>query len=104
MHSIQAGRVRLCTLLLAVMATLWTGATSAQQNVAFQGNIPVAPTGLAGQALGAGPWTYPTAENMDIRVEVVQRGIEYPMALTFLPDDGGMLVVSRPGKLHLLKN
>lgn len=104
MHITQAGRARLCTLLLTVTATLWTGTTSAQQNVAFQGNIPVAPTGLTGQALGAGPWTYPTAENMDIRVEVVQRGIEYPMALTFLPDDGGMLVVSRPGKLHLLKN
>src|SRR5690606_26809908 len=31
------------------------------------------------------------------------RGIEYPMALTFLPD-GDMLVVSRPGKLHKVHN
>jgi len=100
----QFRHLRLCSLLLAAQASLYALDATAQQSVAFQGNIPVAPSGLAGQPLGAGPWTYPTAENMDIRVEVLARGIEYPMALSFLPDDGGMLVVSRPGKLHLLKN
>jgi glucose/arabinose dehydrogenase len=78
-------------------------AVMAQQSVAFNGGIPVAPTGIAGQKLGAGPWTYATAEGLNIKVEVVARGIELPMALTFLPD-GGILVVSRPGKIHLLKN
>jgi aldose sugar dehydrogenase len=100
----QFRHLRFCSLLLAAQASLYALDVTAQQSVAFQGNIPVAPSGLAGQPLGAGPWTYPTAENMDIRVEVLARGIEYPMALSFLPDDGGMLVVSRPGKLHLLKN
>lgn len=75
----------------------------AQQQVEFRGNIPLAPTGIANQSLGTGPWYYATAEGMDIVVEVAARGIEYPMALTFLPD-GDMLVVSRPGKLHKVRN
>lgn len=75
----------------------------AQQNVEFKGNIPVAPTGIANQKLGAGPWTYATAEGLNIKVDVAARGIEYPMALTFLPD-GDMLVVSRPGKIHKVHN
>ncbi|MES2624769.1 MAG: PQQ-dependent sugar dehydrogenase [Pseudomonadota bacterium] len=75
----------------------------AQQAVEFKGGIPVAPTGIANQALGAGPWTYATAEGMNIKVEVAARGIEYPMATAFLPD-GGMLVVSRPGKIHLVRD
>lgn len=75
----------------------------AQQQVEFRGNIPLAPTGIANQQLGAGPWHYATAEGMDITVEVAARGIEYPMSLTFLPD-GDMLVVSRPGKLHKVRD
>lgn len=85
----------------ALLSSLLSLSALAQQNVEFRGNIPVAPTGIANQALGAGPWHYPTAEGMDITVEVAARGIEYPMALTFLPD-GDMLVVSRPGKMHKL--
>jgi glucose/arabinose dehydrogenase len=38
---------------------------------------------------------------MDIRVEVVTRDLEYPMALTFLPD-GDMLIVTRKGELRQL--
>ena len=70
---------------------------SAQQAVEFANGIPVAPTGLEENLLGDGPWTYRTAENMDIRVEVVAH-MEYTMALTFLPD-GSMLVVNRRGQL-----
>lgn len=95
---------RFLSLVICVQICVFAVAANAQQNVAFQGNIPVAPTGIAGQTLGAGPWIYATAEGMDIRVEVVARGIEYPMALTFLPNDGGLLLVSRPGKLHLVKD
>src|SRR5687767_12542413 len=95
-------RLGLFTLPLLVSGILFTEA-QAQQNVEFRGGIPVAPTGIANQALGAGPWTYATAEGMNIKVEIVVRGIEYPMAMTFLPD-GGMLVVSRPGKLHLVRD
>ncbi len=65
------------------------------------GGVPVAPTGIADNPLGEGPFRYRTAEGMDIRVEVVARDIEYPMALTFLPNRD-MLVVTRKGELHLL--
>lgn len=89
------------TALLA--SALFSLPASAQQQVEFRGNIPLAPTGIANQQLGTGPWHYATAEGMNITVEVAARGIEYPMALTFLPD-GDMLVVSRPGKLHKVRN
>jgi glucose/arabinose dehydrogenase len=105
MKPLKAKVCRTSLLTLAVLqGALFVAAAEAQQAVPFQGGIPVAPTGVANQTLGTGPWVYPTAEGMDIRVEVLARGIEYPMALTFLPDDGGLLVVSRPGKLHLISN
>jgi len=93
---------RLSALVLLATSSLALPAL-AQQQVEFRGNIPRAPTGIANQQLGAGPWHYSTAEGMDITVEVAARGIEYPMALTFLPD-GDMLVVSRPGKLHRVRD
>lgn len=103
MHAFTFNAVRVCTLLLAVQTALFAANASAQQAVEFRGPIPVAPTGLAGKPLGEGPWEYPTGETMDIRVEVVVRGIEYPMSMAFLPNDGGILLVSRPGKIHLVK-
>ncbi|MES2604366.1 MAG: PQQ-dependent sugar dehydrogenase, partial [Pseudomonadota bacterium] len=90
-------------LATALLSLSVTAPSLAQQNVEFRGNIPVAPTGIANQKLGPGPWTYATAEGMNIKVEVAARGIEYPMALTFLPD-GDMLVVSRPGKIHRVRD
>jgi glucose/arabinose dehydrogenase len=79
------------------MLLLCSTATMAQQAVEFSGGIPVAPTGLEENPLGDGPWTYRTAENMDIRVEVVAH-LEYAMALTFLPDTS-ILVVTRRGEM-----
>ncbi len=83
---------------LAAMLALSAPAAQAQRAVPMANGIPVAPTGLADNPLPKGPFTYRTAEGMDIRVEVVARGIEYPMALTFLPDRS-MLVVTRKGEL-----
>jgi len=102
----QPARPLLTTLLssiLIIQGLATTPTVLAQQDVAFQGGIPVAPTGLANQPLGAGPWIYHTGENMDIKVEVVARDIEYPMSSAFLPD-GSMLVVTRPGKLLHIVN
>jgi glucose/arabinose dehydrogenase len=104
MQAFKSKAVRIGALLLAVQSALFSVSVSAQQQVEFRGPIPLAPTGLAGQPLGEGPWTYKTGEAMDIRVEVVARGIEYPMSMAFLPGDAGMLLVSRPGKIHLLKD
>jgi aldose sugar dehydrogenase len=76
---------------------------SAQQSVPFQFGIPVAPQGLANKPLGDGPFEFPTAEDMDIRVVVVTKDLEYPYALEFLPD-GSMLVTERGGRLRIIRN
>ena len=74
----------------------------AQRDIPFSGPFPTAPTGLEGMPLGEGPWTYQTAEGMDIRVSVVAR-LEYPMALEFLPD-GKLLTVTRRGEIYLVED
>ncbi len=84
-------------------AALWASGLQAQQKVPMNpGGFPVAPTGVADNPLPEGPFEYRTAEGMDIRVEVVARDIEYPMALTFLPDRS-MLIVTRKGELLQLQ-
>jgi glucose/arabinose dehydrogenase len=59
--------------------------------------FPVAPTGLEGQSLAAGPFTYHTAEQQDIRVTVLAR-MPWPFGLTFLPN-GDLLIVQRTGEM-----
>lgn len=99
----QGSAVRLSAIGAALgMAMLCGGALQAQQEVPRQaGGVPVAPRGVADNPLPAGPFRYRTAEGMGIRVEVVAREIEYPMALTFLPSRE-MLIVTRKGELRLL--
>jgi aldose sugar dehydrogenase len=88
-------------LVLAVSAGVAIG--FGQQNVPFANGIPVAPTGLAGKPLGAGPFVYDTAEGQRIRVVVVTKGLSYPYSMTWLPD-GSMLVSERMGKLRIIRN
>ena len=88
-------------LVLAAVALAAPGSQAQQAVPRSAGGVPVAPTGVADNPLPAGPFRYRTAEGMDIRVEVVARGIEYPMALAFLPNRD-MLIVTRKGELHLL--
>ena len=76
---------------------------SAQQNVPFANGVPVAPTGLANQPLGKGPFLYKTAEQQDIRVTVLLRDIEYPYALAWLPT-GEMLFTQRRGLLRIVRD
>jgi glucose/arabinose dehydrogenase len=75
----------------------------AQQSVPFANGAPVAPTGLAHQSLGKGPFLYKTAEQQDIRVTVLLRDIEYPYALAWLPT-GEMLFTQRRGQLRIVRN
>ncbi len=86
-----------CILLLSIPPL------AAQREVEFSGNIPTAPTGLANQPLPEGPFYYPTAEGMDIRVVVHARGIEFPTSIAFLPGDR-ILVSTRHGLLRLIEN
>ena len=88
---------------LLLVAAMGAHVGAGQQKVPFQGGIPVAPTGLAGKPLGAGPFVYDTGEGQRIRVVVAARGLAYPFSMTWLPD-GSMLVTERLGKLRLVKN
>lgn len=84
----------------AALVLLGASPLHAQQTVPFERGVPVAPTGLEGQDLGAGPWTYRTAEGMDVKVSVHAR-MEWPYAMAFLPG-GQMLVTTRTGTLRLI--
>jgi aldose sugar dehydrogenase len=93
---------RSCLLLAGFGSSLLLAATaSAQQQVPFSMGVPVAPTGLQHQALGAGPWTYKTAEGMDIEVSRYVSDVPWPYAMAFLPT-GEMLVTTRPGTIRMI--
>jgi len=79
------------------------GVVYAQQNVPFQNNIPVAPTGLAGKPLPAAPVVYDTGEGQRIRVSVLAKGLTNPFSIAFLPD-GAMLVTERIARLRVIRN
>lgn len=90
--------------LAAVLAGLTAcHAAGAQQAVPFAFGIPVAPQGLANKPLGDGPFTFPTAEEMDVRVAVITKDLSYPYALEFLPD-GTLLVTERRGQLRVIRD
>jgi glucose/arabinose dehydrogenase len=97
---------RAFTARAAVALVLSAGAATsvcAQHTVPFAFGVPVAPTGLADQPLGKGPWMYHTGEQQDIKVSVLTRGLEYPYSMAFLPT-GELLVTERPGRLRIIRN
>jgi glucose/arabinose dehydrogenase len=59
--------------------------------------FPVAPSGLEGKPLTAGPFNYNTAEHQDIRVTVLTR-VAWPFGLAFLPN-GDLLIAQRTGDM-----
>jgi aldose sugar dehydrogenase len=61
------------------------------------------PIGAPVPPLGAGPFTFDTAEQHKIRVTVMTRGLSHPWAIAFLPD-GGLLVTERPGRIRIIRN
>ena len=70
-----------------------------QQQVPFQGNIPLAPQGLAGKPLPDKPLEFDTGEGQRIRVVVMTRGLVTPWSMAFIPD-GSILVTERSGQLR----
>jgi glucose/arabinose dehydrogenase len=68
------------------------------------GNAGIArpPTGIEVPPLGAGPFTYKTAEH-EIRVVVHTRGLTRPWSLVWLPS-GEMLVTERGGQLRIVRS
>ncbi|WP_434136089.1 PQQ-dependent sugar dehydrogenase [Pseudomonas luteola] len=47
--------------------------------------------------------TYPS-EKGKVSVTVIKKGLDHPWGLAFLPDQKGMLVTERPGRLRVLKS
>src|SRR5438477_13135356 len=90
-----------CLVLAAFFLFTFSGA--AQQQVPFQNNIPVAPTGLANRPLPKLPLEFDTGEGQRIRVTLVSKGLTYPWSMAFLPD-GAILVTERTGKLRIIRN
>jgi glucose/arabinose dehydrogenase len=95
--------MRIPHVVAILMLFLFTLAGSAQQQVPFRNNIPVAPTGLASRPLPDKPMEFDTAEGQRIRVVVAAKGLTYPWSLAFLPD-GRMLVTERTGKLRIIRD
>jgi aldose sugar dehydrogenase len=95
--------MRISHFVAILMLFLFTLAGSAQQQVPFRNNIPVAPTGLASRPLPDKPMEFDTAEGQRIRVVVAAKGLTYPWSLAFLPD-GRMLVTERTGKLRIIRD
>jgi len=94
---IRAARAARLALLSA--AAVASGAFAADPAAPNPASVPKAPPGLS-RPLGAGPFTYPTAEGMDIRVTVLAR-LTSPYGIAFLPD-GEMLVTTRTGHIARL--
>src|SRR5512139_494297 len=90
-------------VLIGVVLGLVAATAVAQQNVPTRNGIPVAPTGIVVAPLGAGPFTYHTAEGQDIRVVVVTRGLKRPWSMAF-PSATEMLVTERGGQLRVIRN
>jgi glucose/arabinose dehydrogenase len=91
-----AAIVLLCTAAGVALA-------AGQQNVPFQGGIPVAPTGLAGKPLPKMPVEFDTGEGMRIRVTAVATGLGYPFSIAF-PSDNVMLVTTREAEMRVIRN
>jgi aldose sugar dehydrogenase len=73
-----------------------------QRAAAGGGGIPRPPNGIVVPPLGAGPFTYKTAEQ-EIRVVVYTRGLTRPWSAVWLPS-GEMLVTERTGALRVVRN
>ena len=89
--------------VIAVIVTLLSTGSSAQQTVPFRGNTPIAPSGIPKLPLPEQPVIYDTAEGQRIRVVVYATGLSHPWSAAFLPD-GAMLVTERDGRLRLIRN
>lgn len=87
---------------LFILCSLAHSGAMAQRQVEFNDSYPAPPQGLADNPLPDGPFTYRTAEGMDIKVEVLAR-LVYPSSMAFLPD-GRILVSTREAHLRLIDN
>ena len=86
--------------LAAAVMTLGVVVGTAQEQGPQQRRQPI---GVSRPALGDGPFLFDTAEQHQIRVSVLSKGLSHPWSLAFLPD-GNMLVTERPGRLRVIRD
>lgn len=84
-------RSAVCLALAAAANTAPTRSARAAEDV-----------GIAPIEVAAGPYCFDTAEQHDIRVDVLARGLAHAYSLAFLPD-GDALIVERGARLRLLR-
>lgn len=87
------GRMSLAAAVLIALPT--------SPGVAQQAQTP--PPGIAQVELGAGPYTFDTAEQHKLRVTVVARNLVHPFSIAFLPN-GDALLVERGSDLRIIHN
>jgi glucose/arabinose dehydrogenase len=93
-------------LIVAVAA-----ASAAQQSLSKQTIAPhelraaVAPPPILWETppLPEGPIEFESAEERNLRLEVLARGLEQPWSMAFMPD-GSMLIAERPGRIRRFHN
>lgn len=91
---IRSSRSAVPAAALAVVAGMLVAAASAQQPP---------PIGVAAVTVGAGPYLFDSAEQHQVRVTVVARGLMHPFGLAFLPN-GDALVTERGKTLRLVRH
>jgi glucose/arabinose dehydrogenase len=84
-------------VVVAAVVLAAAAAPGAAQNGPRQWN------GVPAPELPDGPFVIHTAEEPDVRVVVVTRGLSHPWSLVFLPD-GAMLVTEREGRLRVIRD
>ncbi len=98
-------RIVSCAAAAALAAIAFAAAAQQQQRQqapAGNGGGAPRPNGIVVPPLGAGPFTYKTAEQ-EIRVVVHTSGLARPWSLVWLPG-GEMLVTERGGQLRIVRN
>jgi len=98
--------ILLVGMLLTIRATS-TAPTGLEPDGAPQrdGDGPGVPKPIVwpAPALAAGPFRIESAEERNLRVVVVCRGLHQPWSMAFLPD-GAILVTERPGRVRVIRH
>ena len=89
--------------LVAAALVLLAVPLSAQREVPFRGNTPIAPQGIKVPPLPDAPVTYETAEGQTIRVRTYAKGFRTPWSMAFVSDDT-ILVAERGGAIRIVRN